>query len=267
MGTRHGTLRSSAYESVPDVGNRAVEVDGDRSGEAIWHLLDAAPEAIVMTDDDGVVRVANRVAHDLFGGFPGELLGRLLTEFVVDRRGPATPPPGELGGAGEFGQPGEPGGPGASRWPWVPAPAFSARRRCTGLRSDGTEVELEMSASPGFTELGEWTVMILRPWPGPEDAVTARPADDPGTGHGPDRVIDPADRPTVAESYDRAVNRIFAAGLELDVVRRSLGSAIAARIDTAIDVLDGALRDLRAAALAVVPPTGRSRRPGSSIEG
>ena len=50
-------------------------------------LLDAAPDGMVITDRDGIIRVANCQAEQMFGYEPGELVGRPIEVLIpVERR-------------------------------------------------------------------------------------------------------------------------------------------------------------------------------------
>ena len=107
-------------------------------------LLDAAPDGIVITDADGVIRLVNPHAERLFGYAPGELLGQAIEILVPDsarrvhvahRRGFAERP--------------------------------TTRRMGTGLklmarRKDGKDVPTEISLSPLDTPEGRFTVSAIR---------------------------------------------------------------------------------------------------------
>ena len=47
-------------------------------------LLDTAPDAIVVSRSDGLITLANRRAHDMFGYPAGELVGHSVDELVPD---------------------------------------------------------------------------------------------------------------------------------------------------------------------------------------
>ena len=57
----------------------------------VWGLVDALDDGVVLTDDDGVVVLANRRAEDMFGYVPGELIGQPDTR---SSRLPGRWPPG-----------------------------------------------------------------------------------------------------------------------------------------------------------------------------
>ncbi|MDQ2912960.1 MAG: PAS domain S-box protein [Chloroflexota bacterium] len=63
---------------------RARERDEDRR-KIYESLLEAAPDAIVVVDDEGLIRLANRQVEALFGYVPGELLGKSVDLLVPER--------------------------------------------------------------------------------------------------------------------------------------------------------------------------------------
>ncbi len=63
---------------------RAHERDKERQ-RILESLLEAAPDAIVVVDDAGLIRLANRQVEVLFGYAPGELLGRSVDILVPKR--------------------------------------------------------------------------------------------------------------------------------------------------------------------------------------
>ncbi|MFI1993905.1 PAS domain S-box protein [Actinoplanes sp. NPDC020271] len=54
-------------------------------------LIDTAPDAIIICRSDGVVTIANRRAHDMFGYPPGRLVGTFVDDLFPDDVRPALP--------------------------------------------------------------------------------------------------------------------------------------------------------------------------------
>ncbi|HEV2369023.1 MAG TPA: sensor domain-containing diguanylate cyclase, partial [Acidimicrobiales bacterium] len=69
---------------------RQRELEGDLRRAAVRqhqgeHLLDAAPVAIVVSDEAGIIRYANHRTAELFGYEPAELVGQELEKLVPSR--------------------------------------------------------------------------------------------------------------------------------------------------------------------------------------
>src|SRR5215471_5792993 len=59
--------------------------DSSLDDEAVWALVDAAPDGIVLVDETGRISLVNRQAEELFGYDRGELLGRPHEELLPER--------------------------------------------------------------------------------------------------------------------------------------------------------------------------------------
>lgn len=93
-------------------------------------MLDFAPDAIVVVDDDGIVTFANRQVATVFGWSPHELVGRNVEELL-----PATAAEGHV----------------KLRERFFDSPRrreMGAGEHLRGRRRDGTEVPVEISLSP-----------------------------------------------------------------------------------------------------------------------
>jgi PAS domain S-box-containing protein len=107
-------------------------------------LLEAAPDGILISDDRGVIRLANPHAERMFGYAPGELIGQPVETLVPDRLRAVHV---------------------KERTGYLSAP--TPRRMGIGLnltarRKDGTEIPTEISLSPLETPEGRFVVSAIR---------------------------------------------------------------------------------------------------------
>ena len=62
------------------------EIDEVDESEAYFkHLLDSAPDAMVIIDDHGKIAIVNRQAEEMFGFDRGEMLGQAVEMLLPDR--------------------------------------------------------------------------------------------------------------------------------------------------------------------------------------
>ena len=59
--------------------------DEQLSDQGVWALLDAAPDGIVLADQDGKILFVNRQMELLFGYDRAELLSRSVDELLPER--------------------------------------------------------------------------------------------------------------------------------------------------------------------------------------
>src|ERR1035438_1503608 len=110
----------------------------------VWGLVDALDDGVVLTDDDGVVVLANRRAEDMFGYVPGELIGQTVESLV----------PADLRAAhislraGYAQQP--------------TARPMASRARLPGRRKDGSTFPVRVSLSPVPTATGRFILAVIR---------------------------------------------------------------------------------------------------------
>jgi PAS domain S-box-containing protein len=107
-----------------------------RGDERFRLVVEAAPSAMLMVDEAGVMTLVNRQAEQLFGYPRNELLGRPVEMLIPERFRTAHPGHRE----GFFQKP-------ATR-------PMGAGRDLFGLRSDGREVPIEIGLNPIHTEDG-----------------------------------------------------------------------------------------------------------------
>jgi len=118
------------------VAERTAEIK--HSKRQFQDLFKFAPDALVMTDQEGIIQMANQQAERMFGWTPAELLGQSLEVLLPSVLLAGSPlNNGHLLEAGEK--------------PCLP-----------GRRKDGSEFPLEMSLSPVQTEDGTWFAAAMR---------------------------------------------------------------------------------------------------------
>jgi len=114
-----------------------------KSEEQFQHLLEAAPEAMVIVDHDGRIVLVNEQTEHLFGYARAALLGQSIEILVPARFS------GHAAHRKAF------AANGATR-------RMGTQRQLAGLRSDGTEVPVEISLSPIETEQGTLVISAIR---------------------------------------------------------------------------------------------------------
>ena len=107
-------------------------------------LLESAPDAIVVVDAEGTIRLVNRQTESLFGYDRGELVGHSLEKLLPDRIAALHPPLR----AGYFADP--------QARPMAAGLELAARRR------DGAEFPVDISLSPLETEEGTLVSAAIR---------------------------------------------------------------------------------------------------------
>jgi len=110
----------------------------------LWGLVDALDDGVVLTDDDGVLVLANRRAEDMFGYVPGELIGQPVESLV----------PADLRAAHISHRAGYAQQPTAR--------PMAARARLPGRRKDGSTFPVRVSLSPVPTATGRFILAVIR---------------------------------------------------------------------------------------------------------
>ena len=131
IATKRGTLVSS---SIRDVTERK------RADQLARDLLEAAPDAMVMVDQDGKVLYVNAQGERLFGWASADLVGRAIDVLVPERYRAAH-------------------GPERASYFTDPRPrSMGSGLELFGLRKDGSEFPVEISLSPLRTSDGRLVV-------------------------------------------------------------------------------------------------------------
>ncbi len=202
---------------------RRAAPDRPRAGispAALWGLVDALADGVVLTNEDGVLVLANRRAEEMFGCRPGELLGQpveslvpasLRTAHVTQRAGYAREP--------------------------VARP-MGSRVRLAGQRRDGSTFPVRVSLSPVVTGTGRFILAVIR------DVTDDRPqADLADLAGAAAAAADDARRGR--ELLSRLVDDLFRVGLSLQTAADVPHEAALRQIAAALQVLDDTIREIR----------------------
>jgi PAS domain S-box-containing protein len=127
---------TSGVSAAPPVPAGAVEL--------FRALLDAAPDAMVIADDSGEIRLVNKQAEAMFGYPPQDLAGRKIEVLIPDRFRDR-----HLEHRRRYLADGR-------------VRPMGAGLDLCGLRRDGTEVPVEISLSPLSTARGRFVVAAIR---------------------------------------------------------------------------------------------------------
>lgn len=115
-----------------------------KAQEQFRGLLETAPDAMIIIDDQGLIRLVNAQTETLFGYQRAALIGRPVEVLVPERLRERHA--GHR--SGYFHQPKSRG--------------MGAGRELAGRRKDGTEFPIEISLSPLETENGMWATAAVR---------------------------------------------------------------------------------------------------------
>jgi two-component system sensor histidine kinase DevS len=206
-----------------------MEPGAQLSDEVLRQALDAAPDGLIVVDQDGTILFVNPMVEQLFEYAPDELLGTCVDLLLPeDVRGV------HVGRRAEYGK--------------------HPRRRSmgTGLalrgrRRSGSEFPLEISLSPLRTGDGVLVIAIVR------DITERQDADEElQRAHQVLALVD--DRERIARDlHDTVIQRLFAVGLSLQaaLTRTAPGEPVHDRMQLAIDEIDTTIRDIRSSIFAL----------------
>jgi anti-anti-sigma factor len=204
------------------------EQDGATGGTitpgVLWKLIDALADGVALTDESGLIVLANRRLEEIFGYQRGELTGRPIEALV----------PAELRAVH-----------GRHRAGYLRAPEtrlMGTGARLVGLRKDGVTLPVEISLSPVPTATGQLTLAVVRDTAearGREDLVSlARAA-----------VAEQARRSR--ELLDRVVSNLFQVGISIQAAIDQPHDVARERITEALQRMDDTIHEIRDHVFAV----------------
>ncbi len=190
--------------------------------ELLISVIDAAPDGMVVVDDGGTIEFANPMAAQLFGYPVDELVGRPVEILLPESL--------RLGHV-------------AHRESYTSHPrtrAMGSGLDLRGRRRSGAEFPIEIALSPVSSGTRTFVIAIVR------DVTERRTiADELMRAHEQLALVD--DRERIARDlHDTVIQRLFAVGLSLQGAIGAISEPKTAdRIETAINEIDGTIRDIR----------------------
>ena len=186
----------------------------------MWSLVDAFPDAVALTDGDGLIVLASRRLGEMFGYERDELIGRPVETLV----------PAALRAAHRD-----------HRAAYMQAPRIKPkddRAPLAGLRKDGGTVMVEISLSPVTTEAGLYALAVIReasePWAREGFPELARAA-----------AASQEHRRQEAILLGQVVNNLYKAGRSLRDTIATPSRTLAERTAEAVQMLDDTIREVR----------------------
>jgi two-component system, NarL family, sensor histidine kinase DevS len=180
-------------------------------------LIDAAPDGVILVDDDGTILLANPIAASMFGRTVADLVGSSVDDLVPSEFRPTHH---------------------GHRAGYVAHP--SMRPMGTGPRlfaqdADGGMFPVEVSLSPVDLDGERYTIATIRDVSDRQEFVTEM------------AMLQERER-IARDIHDMVIQRLFATGMSLQAVQGSAQPAVVAeRIAATIAELDDTIRELRAA--------------------
>jgi anti-anti-sigma factor len=185
----------------------------------LWGLIDALHDGVILTDEDGVIVLANRRAGDMFGYPPGELTGQPVESLVPDSLRAA-----HISQRAGYAQ-------------HPTARPMAARARLAGLRKDGSTFPVRVSLSPVPTATGRLILAVIR------DVAEDLSRADLGDLARAAAAAGQARR--ARELLDRVASGLFHVGLSLQAAIELPHDAAVERIADALHRLDDTIREIR----------------------
>ena len=202
--------------------DQAARHRGQLDDELLLSVVDAAPDGMVVVDDTGMIEFTNPMAAELFGYAVDELLGEPVEILLPESLRPGTSPAGR------------------ATPPTLALGQWDRGSTCTAVAATGEEFPVEIGLSPVQRGTRTYVIAVVR------DVTDRRAAaQELMRAHEELALVD--DRERIARDlHDTVIQRLFAVGLALQgsLVGGS-ASRTAERVETAIDEIDGTIRDIR----------------------
>jgi len=199
--------------------------EADLRADVISGVVEAAPDGLVVTDEEGNVLFVNGQIEALFRYERSELLGRPVEDLLPERFR-------EVHRGHRAGFQADP----RTR-------AMGSGLRLFARRKDGSEFPVEVSLSPLRSGSEDFAVAAVRD-------VSERVAAESQLREAAQELSLLEDRERIARDlHDTVIQRLFAAGMTLQGLSALLGDEhdVTRRIDEVVDELDGTIRELRTA--------------------
>ena len=208
-----GWAGSRRQQRVPRAGSRAGITPA-----MLWGLLDALNDGVVLSDEDGVLVLANRRAEGMFGYRPGELIGQPVESLV----------PAGLRAAHITER---------TRYAQDPvARPMGSRERLAGQRKDGSTFPVRVSLSPLITATRRFILAVIR------DVTTDQPRADLAALARAAAAADDARRGR--ELLSRVVDGLLRVGLSLQAAIELPHEEAVQQIAEALQDLDDTIREI-----------------------
>jgi PAS domain S-box-containing protein len=185
----------------------------------LWALVDALGDGVILTEDDGVIVLANRRAEDMYGYLAGELIGWLVESLVPD--GLRAAHVSQRAGYAQH----------------RTARPMAARVRLAGRRKEGSTFPVRVSLSPVPTVTGRLILAVIR------DVTEDLPRADLG-GPGPRR-RPRGPGPPQPRVPGSVASGLLHVGLSLQLAIELPHDAAVQQIADALHRLDNTIREIR----------------------
>ncbi len=208
------------------------------ASDVLRAMIDAAPDGIVMVDEDGTIVFNNRRAEELFGYEPEALLGRSVDELL----------PGELRAKHQIDR---------DRYRDQPRTrAMGTGLELCGLRRNGTEFPVEISLSPLRDGEQMRVIAAVRDVTSRRQTEQAVRESEEALQAAREELAITEDRERIARDlHDTVIQRLFAAGMALQAtLGRVEDAASRARLEQTVDDLDETIREIRTAIFGLQAP-------------
>ncbi len=200
---------------------------------ADFELAEAAPDAMIVTDGDGVIVYANGLAAQMFDLEKSELEGASVEELMAPEVRER-----HRGHRAMFMRDARPR-------------PMSTGLRLEGQRSSGERFPVEISLSPVEAEGGRFVVAAIRD-------VTDRERSEEELRSVQSELVMSEERDRIARDlHDTVIQQLFAIGMTLQSLVGSLADPdLSERLDWAVDELDRTIREVRTVIFGLQAPRG-----------